>query len=71
MSDDAFASLNEAGLKLFDAAIARAIGVSVPTGPASDIRVQILANSSNLTLNSEGASGPVSLQTKKDLSQAQ
>ena len=71
MSDDPFASLDEAGLKLFDAAIARAVGESVPTGPAGDIRVQVLANGSNLTLNWEGVSGPVSLQTKKDLSQAQ
>ena len=71
MSDDAFAALNEAGLMLFDAAIAWAIGETIPTGPAGDIRVQILADDSNLTLSWEGASGPVSVQTKKDLSQAQ
>ncbi len=71
MSDDAFAALNEAGLKLFDAAIAWAIGETATTGPAGDIRVQILADGSNLTLSWEGASGPVSIQTKKDLSQAQ
>ena len=71
MSDDAFAALNEAGLKLFDAAIAWAIGETIPTGPAGDIRVQILSDGSNLTLSWEGASGPVSVQTKKDLSQAQ
>ena len=69
MSDSAFASLKEAGLKLFDRAIAWAIGKSVPTGPAGEIRVQILANVSNRTLRGEGASGPVSVKTKKDLSQ--
>ena len=50
MSDGAFASLKEAGLKLFDRTIAWAIGESVPMGLAGEIRVQILANVSNLTL---------------------
>ena len=66
MSDDAFAALNEAGLMLLDAAIAWAIGETIPTGPAGDIRVQILADDSNLTLSWEGASGPVSVRQNQE-----
>jgi hypothetical protein len=72
LTDDAFNALNADGLKLFDAAVGWAADADLSIdAPGSDIHISISSDGSQLTLSWDGASGPVTLQSKKSLSQSQ
>jgi hypothetical protein len=72
LTDDAFNALNADGLKLFDAAVGWAADADLSIdAPGSDIHISISSDGSQLTLSWDGASGPVSLQSKKSLSESQ